>query len=119
MANSSRTAHGQLGRRPGQLPGPPGQPVLGQYHRGRPEGVGLDHVAAHLEEGAVQLRDEVGTGLDEHLVAALEVGPAEVVRPEAEQLQAGAHGAVEDHHALAQRLKVGGGGRVEPAQEFG
>ena len=72
---------GQLGRRAGQLAGAVGQAVLGQDDRGRAEGVGLDHVAADLVEGAVHLGHDVGPGLDQQLVAALEVGPAEVVRP--------------------------------------
>ena len=109
---------GQLGRLPGQLAGPVGQAVLGQHHRGRAERVGLDHVAADLVEGAVHLGHQVRPGLDQPLVAALEVGSAEVVGSEAEQLQVRAHGAVEDDDALAQRLQVAAGGRVEPAEEF-
>ena len=110
---------GQLGRPAGELPGAVGQPVLGQHHRGRAEGVGLDHVAADLEEGAVHLGHQVGAGLDQALVAPLELGAAEVVGTEAEQLQVRPHGAVEDDDALAQRLQVRGRGRVEPAEEFG
>ena len=67
----------------------------------------------------MHLGHEVGAGLDQDLVAALEVGPAEVLGFEAEHLQVGPHGAVEDHHALAQGLEVVGGGRIEPAQQFG
>ena len=66
----------------------------------------------------MDLRDHVGAGHDQQLVAALELGAAEVVGSEAEQLQVGAHGAVEDDHALAQRLQVAAGRRVEPATEF-
>ena len=54
----------------------------------------------------MHLGDQVRAGLDEALVAALELGPAEVVGAEAEQLQVRAHGAVEDDDALAQRLQV-------------
>ena len=109
---------GQLGRPAGQLAGAVGQPVLGEDDRGRAEGVGLDDVAADLVEGAVHLGHDVGPGLDEPFVAPLEVGPAEVVGAEAEQLQVRPHGAVEDDHPLAQRLQVRRGGRVEPTEEF-
>ena len=110
---------GQFGGPAGQLTGAVGQPVLGQDDRGRAECVGLDDVAADLEERAVDLRHEVRPGLDEPLVAALELGTSEVVGLQAQELQVRAHGAVEDHDTLVERLQVGGGGRVEPAQEFG
>ena len=66
----------------------------------------------------MHLGHQVRPGLDQPLVAALEVGSAEVVGPEAEQLQVRAHGAVEDHDALVQRPQVAAGGRVEPAEEL-
>ncbi len=67
----------------------------------------------------MHLGHQVGAGLDQPLVAALELGPAEVVGAQAEQLQVRPHGAVEDDDPLAQRLQVGRGGRVEPTEEFG
>ena len=51
---------GEVGRPPGQVACLVGQPVLGQHHGGRPEGVGLDDVAARLVEGAVDLGHQVG-----------------------------------------------------------
>jgi hypothetical protein len=66
----------------------------------------------------VDLRDEIGTGLDEDLVAALEFGPSEVVGTEPEDLQVGAHGAVENDDALAQCLQIRRGGRVEATEEL-
>ena len=51
---------GQLGGPARQLAGAVGQPVLGEDDRRRAEGVGLDHVAADLVEGAVHLGHEVG-----------------------------------------------------------
>ncbi len=67
----------------------------------------------------MHLGHDLGTGLHEPFVAALELGATEVVRPELEQLEVGAHGAVEDDDALAQRLQIRGRGRVEAAQKFG
>ena len=67
----------------------------------------------------MHLGHEVGAGLDEPLVAALEVGPPEVVRAQPEQLEVRAHGAVEDDDALVQRLQIRGRRRVETAQKFG
>jgi len=107
---------GEPGRRAGQLPGASGQSVLGQDHRGRPERVGLDDVAPDLVERTVYLGHGVGAGLDEDLVASLELGAAEVVGIESQQLQVRAHCAVEDDDAVAQRLQVRGRGRVETAE---
>ena len=49
-------------------------------------------------------------GVDEQLVAALEVGPAEVVGGEILLLQIGAGGAVEDDDALVDQVQVPGHG---------
>ena len=57
---------------------------------GGAEGVGLDDVGAGLEVGAVEVEDDVGAGGDEVLVAAFEVGAAEVFRCEGGGLEAGA-----------------------------
>ena len=91
----------QLGRPPRELACPVAQAVLGQHDRGRAEGVGLDDVAADLEERAVDLGHEVRARLDEPLVAAFELGSTEVVGAEPEQLQVRPHGAVEDDDAVA------------------
>ena len=114
---------GQLGGPAGDLAGAIGQPVLGQDDRGGAEGVGLDHVAADLVEGAVHLRHDVGPGLHEPLVAPLEVRPAEVVRAEPQHLQVGPHGAVEDEHALSAApadrwRRTGRAGRGAQAREL-
>ena len=60
---------------------------------------------ADAEERVVELADHVGAGEDEDLVAALEVGAAEVVGGEVGALQPGAEGAVEHEDALAQRVE--------------
>ena len=114
---------GQLGGAAGDLAGAVGQPVLGQDDRGGAEGVGLDHVAADLVEGAVHLRHDVGPGLDEPLVAPLELGPAEVVGTEPQHLQVGPHGAVEDEHPLVAApagrwRRTGRAGREVQAREL-
>ena len=46
-------------------------------------------------------------------------GPPKSSGLQPEELEVRAHGAVEDDHALAQRLEVGGRGRVETSQQFG
>ena len=109
---------GDLGAGAADLTGPVGQPVLGQHDGGGAERAGLDDVAADLEERPVDLGDEVGAGADQDLVATLEVGAAEVLGAQAQHLQIGAHGAVEDEHPLPQGLEVGGCGRVETAEQF-
>ena len=107
-----------LGAGPADLTGAVGQPVFGQHDRGGAERAGLDDVAPDLEERTVYLGDEVGAGTDQDLVATLEVGAAEVLGAQAQHLQVGAHGAVEDQDPLPQRLEIGGCGRVETAQQF-
>ena len=67
----------------------------------------------------MQLGDDVGPGLDQDLVAALEVRAAEVVGGPRPELEVRAGGAVEDDDALAQRLQVVAGGGVEAAEQFG
>ena len=54
----------------------------------------------------MQVGDHVGPGGDEHLVAALEGGAAEVVGSQVAQLQVGPDGSVEHHHPLAHRFQV-------------
>ena len=53
----------------------------------------------------MQLGDGVGPGLDEDLVAALEVRASEVVRSQVEELEVRAGGAVEDDDTLANACK--------------
>ena len=114
-----RHRFGDLGAGAADLTGPVGQAVLGQHDRGRPERPRFDHVAADLVEGAVDLGDQVGAGVDQDLVAALELGPTEVLRAQTQQLQVGAHGAVEDEDALTQRREIRRLVGVEAAEEFG
>ena len=78
------------------------QPVLGEHERGRAEGVGLEDVGAGSEETLVHALDDVGPRQHEVLVAALQVGAAEVVGAEVEVLDRRAHGAVEDEDPLAE-----------------
>ncbi len=64
---------------------------------GSPIGIGHKARERHdVEVAGVEAGDELGSGDHEQLVAALEVGPAEVVGGEAGGLDAGAHGAVVD-----------------------
>ncbi len=74
--------------------------VLGQDRCECAEGVGLDDVTAHLEERAVDARNDVGAGHHQQLVAPFEVGATEVIGGQPGQLQVGPHGAVEDHDAF-------------------
>ena len=74
------------------------QVVLGQDDAGGAEGVGLDHVAADLEEGGVNVLDDVGTAEHKHFVVAF-LAP-EIVQLGLRSLDAGPHGAVVDDDAL-------------------
>ncbi len=53
--------------------------------------------------------DDAGPAGGQHLVAALQVGPAEVVGVEGAQLQVGAQRPVEDEDPLGQRREEPGG----------
>jgi hypothetical protein len=57
----------------------------------------------------VEPGDDPGPGGGQHLVAAFQVGPAEVVGVEGAQLQVGAQRPVEDQDPLPQRLEEPGG----------
>ena len=78
-----------------------GDAVLAERHGERAERGGLDDVDADLEVVVVHLGDDVGPGEHEHLVAALERGPAEVVGGQVLLLHAGAEGPVVDDDPLA------------------
>ena len=71
------------------------------------EGVGLDDVGPGLEEAAVDVGDDLGLGDAEDVAVALEVlvvvletFAAEIGLGQAEALQGGTHGAVDDDDAL-------------------
>ena len=90
-----------------------GEPVFGEDHREPAEGVGLHDVGPGLEERAVDRRHGIGARDDEDLVAAFERRPAEVVGRQVEELEARAHGPVEDDDPVASRGKVGRPRQVE------
>ena len=95
----------ELGRTPVHLERLVGDPVLLEHERERAEGRGLHRVDTDREELLVHLRDEVGAGEHEHLVAALERLAAEVVGAEIVALHPGAERAVEHEHALGERVE--------------
>ena len=103
---------GDAGRGLVDVEGLVGDAVLGEHEAEGAEGGGLDRVDADLEVLGVHLRDEVGPGEHEVLVAALEGGAAEVVGAEVLVLDPGAEGAVEHEHALVERVEEVGHGRV-------
>ena len=58
-------------------------------------------------------RHHVGAGQDQGLVAALERRAAEVVGAQVGELQARAHGAVEDDDAAARGVEIGSAALVD------
>ncbi len=78
------------------------QAVLTQDEPAGSEGVGLDGVAAHLQEAGVDLSDDLRARQDQELVAALL--PFKIVRGEVAILNGGPHGTIEDQDALAKLL---------------
>ena len=79
------------------------RPYSAEDDREPAEGVGLDDVDAHVEEGPVQALDEVGPVQRQHLVAPFEGGAAEVVGVQVHQLEVGSGGPVEDEDPLGER----------------
>ena len=81
-------------------------PLLQARARGL-KGAGLDDVAARIEEAPMDALDDLW-GVDREAVhPAFQRRAAEVIAGERLRLQAGAHGAVENQHTLAQRIKEG------------
>ena len=76
------------------------QAVFGQHDVRGAEAVGLDDIGPGLQVGAVNVRDDVGAGQDQLLIAPLVLGPAEVVGGEVAFLELGSHGAVDDEDAV-------------------
>ncbi len=105
-----RDLPGELGGPAGELGRTLGDLVLGEHDREGAERVGLDDVHTDVEERAVEVLHDVRACHDEHLVAALELRSAEVVRSELAQLQVRAGRAVEDDDALGQQVEVSGHG---------
>ncbi len=103
---AGRDLLGDAGRRHVQRVGPIGDAVLLQHGAERAEAGRLDHVHAHREEVVVHGGDDVRPGQAQHLVAALELRAAEVVRREVEPLDEGAEGAVEHDQAVVDRIEV-------------
>ena len=81
------------------------QAVLGEHGRHSPERVRRDDVGLRGEVGLVDAADDVGPGDDEVLVAALEIGPAEILRGEVRLLEHRPHRAVDDEDPLRQELE--------------
>ncbi|GIU88795.1 MAG: hypothetical protein KatS3mg009_3310 [Acidimicrobiia bacterium] len=82
-----------------------GDLVLAEHQRERAERGRLDGVDPGVEVLGVHLRHEVGAREDEHLVAPLERGPAEVVGTEVVGLHPRPERTVEHEHPLAQRVE--------------
>ena len=95
---------GDPGTRQCRLGDPVGDAVLVEGGPVRPEGIGLDRVAADLEVGVVDGTDDVWTAGVENLVAALV--PFEVLLDgQVVGLQHRAHGAVGDNDALTKGVQ--------------
>src|SRR3954447_7076614 len=98
---------GDLGGLQVDLVGLVGDAVLAEWNGERTEGRRLDDVDPHREEVLVHLGDEIGPREHEHLVAAFERRPAEVVGGQALLLHVGAERAVVDQDAFPRRVDIG------------
>ena len=101
------------------LGGQMGHVVVGLGHRGGAKGVGLDQVGATGQIAFVDVGNQIGPGQAEQLVVAFDVlvevleALAPVLRlAELEALDHGAHGAVKNGNALAQKAGQGLGAGV-------
>ena len=89
-----------------EIVGAVGDVVLGEHGREAAEAGRLHGVDADVEERGVHPGDDVRPGEAQHLVAALERLPAEVVGRQVETLHVGAEGAVEDDDPLVDGIEV-------------
>ncbi len=94
-----------LGRAPVHLERRVRKVVLGENERKRAERRGFDRIDSNSERLVVHLRDEIGPGEHEVLVATFERLAAEVVRPEILGLHPRAERAVEDEHAFEECIE--------------
>ncbi len=117
----------QLGRPPVDLPATIREPVLGQHHRRRAEGVGFDDVGAGREVAAVEVEHDIRPVQHERLVAADEPLAAVIDGAEAAAGESRAGGAVEHQDPPAEqlgeqdapRLRRGHGASVNRARAAG
>ena len=77
-----------------------GDVVLGEVDGRSVERVGLNHVAADIEETGVDLLDSVGPRDEQILVAAFEAWSTKIVERKVLDLKIGTHRAVEDDDAF-------------------
>ena len=92
---------GDLGGEVVQLVGAVGEMEVGEGDGMAAKGVGLDHVGAGGEVGAVDVEDDVGAHPEDVFAAVLVLGPAEVVDGDA-LVQHAAHGSVEDEDTFGE-----------------
>ncbi len=97
-------ASGELRGADIELPGQITLPPLLEAWPGRLEGAGLDDVASGGEESSMHVLDDPRRVERETVHPSLERRATEVVDAGVRGVQAGPHGAVEDEHALAQRI---------------
>ena len=90
-----------------ELVGLVGDAVLVEDRGEAAEAGRLDGVDTDVEERGVHAGDDIGPGGAEHLVAAFERRPAEVVGTQVDALDVGAEGAVEHDDPPLDRLEVG------------
>ena len=95
----------QLRRQSIEIVGPLGQVVLGQHQGCPPETVGLHDVGPGFEIEPVETQHYVRSRDAQVLVAALEVGAAEVFSRQVLALEARSRGTVHDQDALLQGLQ--------------
>jgi hypothetical protein len=69
------------------------------------KGAGLDDIAARVEEAAVHALDDLWGVNGQAVHPSFEPRASEIVAREVLRLKARPHGAVEDQHAFAQRVK--------------
>lgn len=93
----------------GQLAAPVGDVIVGQVRQVTTEGVRLHQIGTGLEVGAVDLTQDVGSGVVEDLITAFEAEEV-IFHVEVKGLQLGTHGAIADEHVVAESVKECGGG---------
>jgi hypothetical protein len=96
----------QGGPRRGDLIGTISQVIFGERHRERTERIRFHNIDSDVEEGAVEIPDDIGPGDVEKLVASFEFGSTKIVGRQPDRLQIGPGRSVKNHDSARNGIQI-------------